>query len=175
MAAVARAAIVVVLREAGEEYFTAQKALRRAEWACYHMRKCLQVEAQFFDDLWSLKNNFENLVHFHLRDGSPLETAPVAVLIGYIRSFQHHMPILARFAFRRWAGSLTVVLDALFLPITWDMCMKLIDQVVNSLNQQINTDDVRVLSTERQLAVCRRRFKGTRILTRSLLVLLGHL
>jgi len=146
-------AMAIVHRRAASDKVNARKALGQAKSLCHDIRRCFAVESEFFKDLWDLKDKWE-----HINDRSPLGTAPVAVVIGFIKTLQHHMPILAKCAFRPWTESLTVVLDKLFLPITWDLLSDMMGKVISSAGQQLRADEVRVQSAENRLAVCQRCF-----------------
>ena len=164
----ARAAMALVRREAYADAVLARKARGQAEWHCYHMSKCQAVEIAFFNDLWDLQANWEYQMRIFLVGVSPLETAPVAVVTVFIRSLQHHMPILATFAFGTWTPALTLLLNALLLPIAWDLLVDIIGKVISSAGRRIRAADMRVESAEHRLAVCQERLNMARDLKRSL-------
>jgi len=164
-------AMVIVHREAASDQLNARNALGQAKSLCHDICRCFAVESEFFKDLWDLKDKSEFQMNVHIHDRSPLGTAPVAVVIGFIKTLQHHMPILAKCAFRPWTESLTVVLDKLFLPISWDLLSDMMGKVISSAGQQLRADEVRVQSAENRLAVCQRCFDMVDHQNRSLALL----
>lgn len=158
--------MVVVRREMVKDRKKAHDDLRLAEFARYDWRRCVAVEELFFRDLGLLQTNLEYQVYFHLH--TPDEIVPAQVVVGFISTFRHHMPILASSAFRRWAGSLTLVLGRLLEPITWELFLDLMGKVVSSLFWQIRADEVKTQSAERRLVLCRRGSKAARVLCRGL-------
>ena len=171
----ARAAMVLLHRQAAAEEFNARKARGQAKRHCHDLRKCVAVETVFFKDLWDIKDKWEHQMHIGLRSISPIETAPVAVVIGFIRALQQHMPILAKCAFRPWTESLTVVLDTLFSPITWGLLLDMIGQVISSAGKQLRADEVRLQSSENRFAVSQQCYNVAHQWSRSLVLLSKHL
>lgn len=169
---VARAAIAIALREAAEDERRAKLKLRAAEYTCNNLHKCALVETMFLRDLSDINGNMEYQVHYHMREESPIEIAPEAVVSLFISALQHHMPILAKFTFRRWSGSLTIFLDALFSPMTWDVLLDILNKVSCSLIGQISADESRAQDAEQHLARCRNRYCSARSLRRALAKLL---